>query len=236
MFQKADRPAMPAGLSALAQRRRRVPPRHRSARVAPASSARCSRSFPPASRTRRRSRDYLAWLLRALQGLPVAVELRHRSWSDDPARRSRCSNDVRRRVGADRRAEVPLLDPAELPAERAGLLLHAAARPERRRSGGATTSPRIATTTCIRPTSCRSSPKRPSAASRVVKKVYLYTNNHFSAKSVANAAMIKQQLGEPIDGEYPRGVRRALSRSDGPREDPAAVTPSRKLVLITSPR
>jgi len=36
-----------------------------------------------------------------------------------------------------------------------------------------------------------------------VKKLYLYTNNHFSAKSVANAVMIKQQLGEPIDGEYP---------------------------------
>jgi len=35
-----------------------------------------------------------------------------------------------------------------------------------------------------------------------VKKLYLYTNNHFSAKSVANAVMIKQQLGEPIDGYY----------------------------------
>jgi hypothetical protein len=41
------------------------------------------------------------------------------------------------------------------------------------------------------------------AARRLVKKAYLYTNNHFSAKSVANAAMIKQQLGEPIDGDYP---------------------------------
>jgi uncharacterized protein YecE (DUF72 family) len=41
------------------------------------------------------------------------------------------------------------------------------------------------------------------AARRLVKKLYLYTNNHFSAKSVANAAMIKQQLGEPIAGEYP---------------------------------
>ena len=40
------------------------------------------------------------------------------------------------------------------------------------------------------------------AARRLVKKLYLYTNNHFSAKSVANAAMIKQQLGEPIEGEY----------------------------------
>ena len=41
------------------------------------------------------------------------------------------------------------------------------------------------------------------AARRLVKKMYLYTNNHFSAKSVANAAMIKQQLGEPLEGEYP---------------------------------
>jgi uncharacterized protein YecE (DUF72 family) len=41
------------------------------------------------------------------------------------------------------------------------------------------------------------------AAKRLVKKLYLYTNNHFSAKSVANAVMIKRQLGEPIPGEYP---------------------------------
>jgi hypothetical protein len=31
----------------------------------------------------------------------------------------------------------------------------------------------------------------------------VYTNNHFSAKSIANAAMIKSQLGEPVEGEYP---------------------------------
>lgn len=41
------------------------------------------------------------------------------------------------------------------------------------------------------------------AARQLVKKAYLYTNNHFSAKSVANAAMIKHQLGEPIEGTYP---------------------------------
>ena len=49
------------------------------------------------------------------------------------------------------------------------------------------------------------------AARRLVKKLYLYTNNHFSAKSVANAAMIKQQLGEPIEGEYPAGISRTIS-------------------------
>ena len=36
-----------------------------------------------------------------------------------------------------------------------------------------------------------------------VKKAYLFLNNHFSAQSVANAAMIKQQLGESIEGAYP---------------------------------
>jgi uncharacterized protein YecE (DUF72 family) len=41
------------------------------------------------------------------------------------------------------------------------------------------------------------------AAQALVKKSYLYTNNHFASKSVVNAVMIKAQLGEPIDGEYP---------------------------------
>ena len=41
-----------------------------------------------------------------------------------------------------------------------------------------------------------------ASARELVKKVYLYTNNHYSAKSIANATMIKQQLGEPIEGEY----------------------------------
>jgi len=40
-------------------------------------------------------------------------------------------------------------------------------------------------------------------ASRDVKKTYLYANNHFSAKSVANAATIKKKLGQPLPGEYP---------------------------------
>ena len=39
-------------------------------------------------------------------------------------------------------------------------------------------------------------------AARAVKKAYLYTNNHYSAKSIANAAEIKVQLGEPLEGGY----------------------------------
>jgi uncharacterized protein YecE (DUF72 family) len=43
-----------------------------------------------------------------------------------------------------------------------------------------------------------------AAARQLVRKAYLYTNNHYSAKSVANAVMIKRQLHEPIEGEYPQ--------------------------------
>jgi uncharacterized protein YecE (DUF72 family) len=42
-----------------------------------------------------------------------------------------------------------------------------------------------------------------ASARTLVRKAYLYTNNHFSAKSVANAVTIKKQLDEPIEGDYP---------------------------------
>jgi uncharacterized protein YecE (DUF72 family) len=39
------------------------------------------------------------------------------------------------------------------------------------------------------------------AARRLVQKAYLFTNNHYSAQSVANAKMIQEQLGEPVRGD-----------------------------------
>ena len=73
------------------------------------------------------------------------------------------------------------------------------------------------------------------AARRLVKKLYLYTNNHFSAKSVANAAMIKQQLGEPIEGEYPPEFVERYPELAGVQSLPTS-TPSRTSRMITSPR
>jgi uncharacterized protein YecE (DUF72 family) len=43
--------------------------------------------------------------------------------------------------------------------------------------------------------------KRASAAGR---RVVMYLNNHFSAKAVANAAVLKHQLGDLVPGDYPR--------------------------------
>ena len=40
------------------------------------------------------------------------------------------------------------------------------------------------------------------AARHLVKKLYVYLNNHFAAKAVANASVLKHQLGIPVTGEY----------------------------------
>ena len=35
-----------------------------------------------------------------------------------------------------------------------------------------------------------------------MRKAYLYLNNHFAAKSVVNATVLKHELGQPVPGEY----------------------------------
>ena len=66
-----------------------------------ASSARSSRSFRPASRTSPTRADTWSGCSSDSGTTSVAVELRHRSWSDDPAADVRPAGDVRRGVDAD---------------------------------------------------------------------------------------------------------------------------------------
>jgi uncharacterized protein YecE (DUF72 family) len=40
------------------------------------------------------------------------------------------------------------------------------------------------------------------AAQTLVRKMYLYLNNHFAGKSAANAIMIKRMVGQPIDAAF----------------------------------
>ena len=46
--------------------------------------------FPPSFKQNPESQGYLDALLERFRDYPIAVELRHRSWSDDFARRCRC--------------------------------------------------------------------------------------------------------------------------------------------------
>ena len=40
-------------------------------------------------------------------------------------------------------------------------------------------------------------------ARALVKKLYLYMNNHFAAQAVANAAMLRHLLDEPVTAPMP---------------------------------
>jgi len=158
--------------------------------------------FPASFKDSPESRDSLITLLRAFADYPVAVELRHKSWSDKVGETLTLLNafgaawvqiDEPKFRFSIRQNYLPNVEGFyymrlhgrnvekwwrhEKSEERYDYLYSSAELKEFSETAG--------------------------AAKRLVKKLYLYMNNHFSAKSVANAAMIKQQLGEPVDGEYP---------------------------------
>ena len=159
--------------------------------------------FPASFKDSPASREYVTGLLRALRDYPVAVELRHRSWSDRVG-------DTLALLNALEAAWVQIDEPKfrlsiqqnHLPNVRGFYYMRLHGRNAAawwRHDESEDRYDYLYSADELREFS-----ETAGAARQLVKKLYLYTNNHFSAKSVANAAMIKQQLGEPIDGEYPR--------------------------------
>jgi uncharacterized protein YecE (DUF72 family) len=157
--------------------------------------------FPASFKDTPVSRHYVSTLLTTLAGYRVAVELRHRSWSDGVA-------DTIALLNQFRAAWVQIDEPKFKLSIRQNYLpnvegfyymrLHGRnAEHWWRHDKSEDRYDYLYSADELREFSDTA-----DAARRLVKKVYLYTNNHFSAKSVANAAMIKQQLGEPIAGEY----------------------------------
>jgi uncharacterized protein YecE (DUF72 family) len=158
--------------------------------------------FPPSFKDAPASRDCLAYLLRAFRGYTVAVELRHRSWSDRIGETLALLNEFAA-------AWVQIDEPKFRFSIRQNYLpnvegvyymrLHGRnAEKWWRHERGEDRYDYLYSADELKEFSDTA-----AAARTLVKKLYLYTNNHFSAKSVANAAMLKQQLGCPVEGEYP---------------------------------
>jgi uncharacterized protein YecE (DUF72 family) len=157
--------------------------------------------FPSSFKDDSTSRDYLTHLLSALAEHPVAVELRHRSWSDGIAGTLSLLNEF----GA---AWVQIDEPKFRFSIRQNYLpnvkgfyymrLHGRNAEQWWRHEKAEDRYNY----LYSADELQEFAETAGAAERLVKNVYLYTNNHYSAKSVANAAMIKQQLGEPLEGLY----------------------------------
>jgi uncharacterized protein YecE (DUF72 family) len=158
--------------------------------------------FPPSFKETPASRDYLANLLAALAGYQVAVELRHRSWSDRLGETMALLNESRAAwVQIDEPKFKLSIRQNYLPNVEGFYYMRLHGRNVENWWRHAKSEDRY--DYLYSADELREFSDTAGAARRLVKKLYLYTNNHFSAKSVANAAMIKQQLGEPLEGEYP---------------------------------
>ena len=158
--------------------------------------------FPASFKDSEASRESLAGLLRAFADYPVAVELRHRSWSDRIGETLALLNDS----GA---AWVQIDEPKfrfsirqnYLPNVRGFYYMRLHGRNAEKWWRHEKSEDRY--DYLYSGDELKEISETADAARALVQKLYLYTNNHFSAKSVANAVMIKRQLGEPIDGDYP---------------------------------
>jgi uncharacterized protein YecE (DUF72 family) len=184
--------------------------------------------FPPSFTATPGAMAYLDRLLRTFADYAVAVELRHRSWSDDfdatlallnPHRAALVQIDepqFRLSIAQNRLPNVAGAYYMRLHGRNAAQWWRHVHRDDRYNylySSG----------------ELQEFSDAAGAAATIVKKAYLYTNNHFSSKAVVNAVMLKSQLGDPIDGLYPPELVEAYPEIAGLVQT-TAVEPSLRLV------
>ncbi len=161
--------------------------------------------FPPSFKNGPATLDYLTRVLGWFKDYPVAVELRHRSWSDDVASTLTLLNE-------HRAAWVQIDEPKfnfsirqnYLPNVKGFYYMRLHGRNVEkwwRHDRAEDRYDYLYSADELKPFS-----ETAVAARMLVKKLYLYLNNHFASKSVANALMIKHQVGDPIVGEYPASL------------------------------
>jgi uncharacterized protein YecE (DUF72 family) len=158
--------------------------------------------FPASFKNDSESRGYLEWLLRAFHEYPIAVELRHRSWSEQPKETAALLSEFDAALAQiDEPKFKTSIRQDLLPNVKSFYYLRLHGRNAAQWWKHDASEDRynyLYTAEELEPFA-----EAAKSASREVKKAYLYANNHFSAKSVANAAILKTQLGQKLDGEYP---------------------------------
>ncbi|HUL75103.1 MAG TPA: DUF72 domain-containing protein [Vicinamibacterales bacterium] len=170
--------------------------------------------FPPSFHAEDGTREYLDWLLAAFDDYALAVELRHRSWSD-------AADDTRARLAAHGAAWTLIDEPKFESSVRQSLGLGPEARgpaaPTGARDGGLTyirlhgrnaekwwehDASEDRYDYLYSPEELEPFAEAAKRAATTSRRVLVYLNNHFSAKAVANAAILRHELGQPTPGEY----------------------------------
>jgi uncharacterized protein YecE (DUF72 family) len=184
--------------------------------------------FPPSFHDGPEARAYLDWLLTALSNYAKAVELRHKSWSDQSA-------DVGALLAAHAAAWV-LIDEPKFASSVRQTVIAPDERPDVMRAPLAYL--RLHGRNAERwwehdaaedrynylysGDELAPFAERAEQDARAGKKVFLYLNNHFSAKAVANAAVLQRRLDQPVRGEYGLAFRMAYGapdETDSPADD-----------------
>jgi uncharacterized protein YecE (DUF72 family) len=157
--------------------------------------------FPAGFHRSLEAAEYLAWLLKAFDDYRLAVELRHRSWSDAP--------DTAQLLDEHHAAWVQIDEPKFPSSIRQDLKGPPAELYYLRLHGRNATEWWDHAESEDRYNYFYSAEELKPIADKVrevramVKKAYLFLNNHFSAQSVANAVTLKKMLDEPITARMP---------------------------------
>lgn len=157
--------------------------------------------FPSRFHDTPEAREYLTWLLRTFSDYPLAVELRHRSWSD-------AASELRQLLAPHDAAWVQIDEPKfgtsirQAMTPNSGLMyvrLHG-------RNAAEWWEPDESedrynyfySSDELKPII-----EKLRSARDHVRKLYLFMNNHFAAQAVANATMVRELLDDPVTARMP---------------------------------
>jgi len=158
--------------------------------------------FPASFKNEANTRGYLEWLLEAFREYRLAVELRHRSWSDQPEQTLSLLAEYgaawtqidepkfRLSIRQDRLPNVKEFYYMRLHGRNAGQWWEHERSEDRYNY--------LYSEKELKPIA-----EAIETARAIVKKQYVYLNNHFAAQAVADAAVLRHMLDEPVETPMP---------------------------------
>ncbi|MGQ0735357.1 MAG: DUF72 domain-containing protein [Acidobacteriota bacterium] len=170
--------------------------------------------FPPSFKDTLEAREYLDWLLDAFADYDVAVELRHKSWSDQARRTSDLLN---RHHAAWTQIDEPKFSLSIRQNLQPNLKSFYYLRLHGRNAAQWWTHEQSEDRYNYLYSEAELQPFADAArtARTLVKRLYIFLNNHFAAQAVADAAVLRHLLDEPPLAPFPPELLRRYPMLDG---------------------
>ena len=155
--------------------------------------------FPTSFHADITTREYLSWVLEMFAGYPLAVELRHQSWYAPGA-------DTAERLAAGAaslvKADSPETSSEAVLGKTASELVYVRLHGRNAAAWWAHEQSEDRYNYLYSAAELKPVAEAAAEASQAGRKVMAFMNNHFSAKAVANAAILRSQLGQTVPGLY----------------------------------